>query len=103
MATLIERQFGTPTMKLRDVFRLRKREAARPSTVYSTRPPARIAVLQAEARVWAHILRRAEATIGDRDMAVVADDPDVHEAIDQIDFAALREFLEMIGRAPNLA
>lgn len=54
-------------------------------------------VIKAEARVWANYMKPLEDLIGDRLVVDVISDDRVLEALDEIDWTALREFLEIIG------
>ena len=68
------------------------------SDVLSTNPPPRSPeMIRAEARVWADYMKPLEELVGDRSIADVGSDPRVQTALDEIDFAALREFLEIVG------
>lgn len=62
------------------------------------RAPTSAEMLQAEARVWAQMMQPLEDLIGDRAIDVVMPDPRISAALDEIDFGALREFLEIVGR-----
>lgn len=59
-------------------------------------------MLQAEARVWADSLEAVEELVGEQEMVDAVKSPRVLEALNLIDFTALREFLEIIGTSRNV-
>lgn len=84
-------------------YALRAAEAQRRGNGPSAKPsvsPQRM--IQAEARVWATTVAPLEILIGDQHAADVASNPKLHQALDGIDFTALREFLETVGHGRAL-